>query len=438
MHLVHADSDDLCSRLSWSVRTRWLIGFALLTVTLVIYSLVSLRYPLVPPVIVSLCYLAVNTFYLWWLKRGRDLNLLIYIPVIVDAVIITMLVHYTGSLDSPFAWIYTLVIVASGVPGGRRTSLLCASLSIFLYGTTVGLEMLGMLGHVHVGFATHHIPDGFQNSRLVFTNLVVFGILFYFTGIVNGYLSDVAAARQRRLVEAYRHQEEIRRQSLLQVVSAQEAERKRISRELHDEAGQALSVLAFNLDQIEKSCQEESQLVRGQLARLKALASQTAEEINRLVFDLRPAILDDFGLLPAVRWFASTYGEGLKVRVHVLGEERRLGTEIETVLFRVIQEGLTNTLKHADASRVDITFRFKPTSVTVTIEDDGNGFDLAEVLTEGHRRGFGLIGMQERVDLIGGHVDLHSEIGRGTMVTITIPLPQRRVDLSEMAHFDRR
>jgi signal transduction histidine kinase len=206
---------------------------------------------------------------------------------------------------------------------------------------------------------------------------------------------------------------------LEKLISAQEDERRRIARELHDEAGQALTALILNLEMAE---QAEERADPAQLRRLRGIAEDTLAELRRLIYDLRPTILDDLGLAAAVRWYVkeSVEPQGLAVTMTIDGTDARLPHHLETAVFRIVQEALTNILKHAQAQRADVTIHLRPSDVRVRISDDGRGFDLSAVTTR-RDGGLGVMGMRERAELLGGRLEVSSG-PQGTTVEAVIPV----------------
>lgn len=219
------------------------------------------------------------------------------------------------------------------------------------------------------------------------------------------------------------HQQHIQllREQFSRVVKAQEDERQRVARELHDQAGQALTAIQFGLARLEKA--GDLAQARQEAAALRALTIQTMDEIRNLALDLRPSMLDDLGLIPALRQYLKDFGRrtGLATDLVVGGTPRRLLPELETNLFRVIQEALTNTAKHATATKVTVFLDWGQ-ELTVRVVDDGRGFDLERALHNTEKKSLGLFGMQERVALFGGRLSLQSQPGRGTVVEAEIPL----------------
>lgn len=228
------------------------------------------------------------------------------------------------------------------------------------------------------------------------------------------------AAERARLYEEVREKEALRGRLLEKLISAHEDERRRIARELHDEAGQALTALILNLQVAEQS---EKPLPPQQLARLRGIAEDTLAELRRMIYDLRPSILDDLGLAAAIRWYAKETIEpqGVRVTMSISGLNERLPSYIETAVFRIVQEALTNVLKHARATHVTVEVAQHDSRVQMVIIDDGHGFDLSSVST-GREGGMGLLGMRERAGLLGGTLTVHSQPGAGTRLEVAIPV----------------
>lgn len=211
-----------------------------------------------------------------------------------------------------------------------------------------------------------------------------------------------------------------------QILRAQEEERKRIARELHDETAQSLTSIVVSLEAVEQQFGADSmdeQLV-GRLRLTKEIAQRTLDETRRLMFDLRPSVLDDLGLVPALRWFISqrVLPRGLKADFQAAGLETRLPEELETALFRIMQEAITNCVKHARARSIQVQLTREDDQIVGVVADDGQGFHPVHVAGKPDKdRGLGLFGMQERAVLVGGTVQIESAPGRGTTVRITVP-----------------
>jgi signal transduction histidine kinase len=229
----------------------------------------------------------------------------------------------------------------------------------------------------------------------------------------------IAEAFAERAAIAIDLSERVAGDALRRVVEGQELERKRLARELHDETGQALTSILLGLRSIEDATRDNPQ-VRESVLALRELVVSTLHDVRRLAVELRPKALDDFGLVPALERLAETFAEQTEVDVHVqatLGEER-LDPEIETALYRIVQEALTNVVKHAQAQTISVVLTKKGDSVTALIEDDGQGFDPSQGVGDG----LGLLGMRERITLLRGRVAVESSEGSGTVVVVEVPI----------------
>ncbi len=227
-------------------------------------------------------------------------------------------------------------------------------------------------------------------------------------------LAEIFAARAAVAVSL---SERVARNTLRRVVEAQELERRRLARELHDETGQALTSILLGVKAIRASgSPAEAEVAE---AEVRAQIVQALQDVRALAVELRPAALDDFGLVAALERLAETFQErsGLETMVQANLADR-LPAEIETVLYRVVQEALTNVIKHADAEHVSIVLRSRASSVAVTIDDDGGGF-AADELREG---ALGLLGMRERLALVGGTLEVESSPGSGTTIAAEVPV----------------
>jgi len=209
-----------------------------------------------------------------------------------------------------------------------------------------------------------------------------------------------------------------------QVLAAQEDERKRIARELHDETAQALTALLIRLKILEKARTEAE--MRDQLDELRELTAVTLEAVRKLAVELRPTTLDDLGLLAALEAYTDSYRSRMTVPVtfnaHGFEDrDRRLPPQLELVLYRVVQEALTNVAKHANAHAIHVELSRGPFEVVATVVDDGDGFNVEEMMRS-RESGLGLFGMQERLALVRGQLVIDSAPGRGTRVNARVPL----------------
>lgn len=230
----------------------------------------------------------------------------------------------------------------------------------------------------------------------------------------------VDAERQRqRLVAELAKREELRGQLLERVLAAQEEERRRIARELHDEIGQALTALIVGLRLMEQES-DQPKAVLARTKELKLMTDNVLEGLHRLAMDLRPVSLDHLGLVAALRQYVDTYGKqyGLAIQLETVGlEGKRLSPEVETTLYRVVQEALTNVARHAQATRVGVLLERRGDQIVAFIEDDGVGFAADQVLA-GQNGRLGLYGMRERVEMLGGTLSVESAPGKGTIVFV--------------------
>jgi len=210
----------------------------------------------------------------------------------------------------------------------------------------------------------------------------------------------------------------VARDALRRVVSGQELERRRLARELHDETGQALTSILLGLRAVEESGTPDE--MSRAASHLRELVVGTLQDVRRLAVQLRPKALDDFGLVAAVEHFVQTFSEATAIGVDLEAQlgDKRLPGEVETTLYRIVQEALTNIVKHAEASRVSILLVRGSGSATVVIEDDGQGFDPAELREDA----MGIIGMRERVELHDGRLTVESTPGSGATLVAEVPL----------------
>ena len=228
-------------------------------------------------------------------------------------------------------------------------------------------------------------------------------------------LAETFAARAAAAVDL---SERVASDALRRVVSAQELERQRLARELHDETGQALTSILLGLKSFEDAASPED--VAAATSELRELVVSTLQDVRRLALELRPKALDDFGLVSALERLIETFREQTGIQVDLeprLGNER-LPPDVETTLYRITQEALTNVVKHARAKRVSIVLTRRDGSVTAVIEDDGRGFGERQTDEDG----LGLLGMSERIALVDGRLNVESSPGSGTTLSIEVPV----------------
>lgn len=235
---------------------------------------------------------------------------------------------------------------------------------------------------------------------------------------------DLSAVSAALMQTVDRLEREARRYSS-RLLTSIEDERRRIGRELHDETSQALAATLINLDLVEKGLGECPTDVRQRAAISRELIGHTMEQLKLLIYDLRPVMLDDLGLIPALRWYIRTHlgGTDLIVDVDFEGAEERLADDTETALYRIAQESLANVVKHAGATRVAVRLETHPGYASFAVHDDGIGFDPDEVLADmGERYGLGLLSIRERAELLGGTLNIVSGHDGGTHLYVVVPL----------------
>jgi signal transduction histidine kinase len=252
----------------------------------------------------------------------------------------------------------------------------------------------------------------------------------------------IADLQQARLEES-QAREVMRAELFRRVVAAQEAERQRIARDLHDETGQSLTAIGMGLRGLSGSLGAQNKDAFATLHKLETLTADALRELERLISDLRPSHLDDLGLSATLRWYAGRIQEHvpIKIRVDIAGEEPELDDAMKITIFRIIQESLNNIIKHAHASNANIHLRFEDKNVRIHVRDNGTGFDLERVKqSRTNRPVLGLAGMEERAALLEGTVSIQSRPGFGTEVEVLIPYHQARAgfhSLEEASNDDK-
>ena len=208
----------------------------------------------------------------------------------------------------------------------------------------------------------------------------------------------------------------------LKIIEAQEDERKRLSREIHDGPAQMMANVMMRSDLIEKIYKERSASEAiSEIRNMKKMVRSALYEVRRIIYDLRPMALDDLGLVPTLKKYLLTieeYHKTTRIQFTNIGEDKRLPSKYEVALFRMIQESVQNALKHAGASLIQVKLEIMTDQVMVVIKDEGKGFDINEKKDES----FGIIGIRERVELLEGEMTIHSKIGTGTLIIIQVPL----------------
>lgn len=238
-------------------------------------------------------------------------------------------------------------------------------------------------------------------------------VLEYLSGDLNQVTRILESAKNRQLIG-------------LKIILAQEEERKRMAREIHDGPAQTLANLVLRTEIAERMLmKQEFQLVQEELMELKSQVRSGLEEIRKIIFNLRPMALDDLGLVPTLRKFVQDFEEKTKIRAvfETAGRELRMPSAMEAAVYRLVQEAFSNALKHASPTYVSLEIKFYPKRILITIQDNGVGFDVEQTMARSKKNShYGLIGMNERVELLNGKMDIQSARGQGTKISISIPV----------------
>lgn len=264
-------------------------------------------------------------------------------------------------------------------------------------------ELGDAIERVHSGQI--NIPDSLKNYKDPDIRRLVIAIDSMLSRMAN-YTSQLQAISER-------------------AINAQEEERVRIARSLHDDTAQSISMLIIHLERLGTFIPADRPDITRYIADAQNVATKLLENLRKIIWDLRPSILDDLGLISAIRWFARTNLEKTGVKVDFSASEvMRLPSPFKTMLFRIAQEAISNILRHANASRVSIRLWTSDAHIWLEVRDDGRGFDI-EKTTDGavDRKQLGLLGIQERVSLVGGEVKVESIPGSGTCLLVHVPLP---------------
>jgi signal transduction histidine kinase len=239
------------------------------------------------------------------------------------------------------------------------------------------------------------------------------------------------AVENAQLYSELELKEQMQTELLQRIISIQEAERLRVARELHDVSSQALATIAVRLEALATPLGTNAGDTQTQLEVIKSLLASTTRELHELVYDLRPSLLDDLGLPAALRSYArsSLDAAGIEVHLEVVGQERSLPPQAEIALFRIVQEAIANVVRHAQAESTYISLEFNENGITVQVEDDGVGFDLAQGFgSTTPKQSMGLLGMKERTEWLGGTLTIDTKPGGGTRVAVEVPADWEQTD----------
>ncbi|WP_169084572.1 sensor histidine kinase [Paenibacillus sp. PL91] len=255
-----------------------------------------------------------------------------------------------------------------------------------------------------------NVENSIERAETIASQINV--VLEYLAGDLNQVTRIIESAKTRQLLG-------------LKIILAQEEERKRIAREIHDGPAQSLANIVLRTEIAERMLiKQEFVMVQEELVDLKGQVRSGLEEIRKIIFNLRPMALDDLGLVPTLRKFTQDFEEKTKIHTvfELIGKEVRMPSAMEAAIYRLVQEAFTNALKHASASHVLLEINYQPQQISIVIQDNGVGFH-SELIEQdaSHNAHFGLVGMRERIELIEGRMDIDSNPGRGTKIMIDIP-----------------
>ena len=219
-------------------------------------------------------------------------------------------------------------------------------------------------------------------------------------------------------------QAKIKQEFGIRIIAAQEEERKRLSREIHDGPAQMMANVLMRSGLIERTYREKGvEAAIKELSDLKVTVRNALSEVRRIIYDLRPMALDDLGIVPTLKKYLSTvmdYNPGLVIHFLTIGQERRISSEHEVAIFRLVQECVTNALKHGKPKEINVKLEWLKGDINIVVKDDGIGFDREN----GKEQSFGIIGMRERIELLEGQMQIHSVMDKGTTLLFKIPFPE--------------
>jgi signal transduction histidine kinase len=397
---------------------------------------------------------AFGSFLLAYTETSRRLILLI--PIGLETIWVFGLYKFLGHYSDLALWeiVDTWTRYTLAIPSALLTSIgLIAQQRAFRrsglirFGqdalwAAVAFGWYGLFGQLFT-HATPLFPSNILNEAL-FANIFGFPIQF-FRALMAGAAAvfvirflhafqaetdaKIAQLQQEQLIESQKRESQ-RGELFRRVVGAQEAERQRIARDLHDETGQSLTAIGMGLRGLSSKIKSQNKDSLGTLQKLETLTADSLKELQRLISDLRPSHLDDLGLSAALRWYTNRIHEdtSINIRIDFLGDEQEMDDAIKITIFRIIQESLNNIIKHSQADHVNIHLGYEPKKVRINVRDNGVGFDLETVKMERSRRpSLGLAGMEERAALLDGTVSVQSRPGYGTEVEAVIPYRKKEV-----------
>ena len=238
-------------------------------------------------------------------------------------------------------------------------------------------------------------------------------------GVVLSFLSGGLRDINTKISELQKAQD-----MALSIIKAQEEERKRVAREIHDGPAQSMANIVMRAEFCLKLLDMSPEKVRDELISLQNIVRISLMDVRKIIFDLRPMVLDDLGLAPAIKRYLSNYKEqyGLQIEFLYFGQQSRLESSMEVAIFRIVQEIVSNIHKHACAKSSVVKIEMLDKKMNIQVRDDGKGFNMDKVMANKEREGYGLIGMKERVQLLNGEINIATAPGKGTSISISVPL----------------
>ena len=354
----------------------------------------------------------------------------------------------TSQIRTIAADVYTRYALA--IPGAlltvwgliiQRRKFIQAGMSSFGRDVILAAIAFGLYGGIGQLFASPSIifPSSFLNSEVF---LRLFGFPVQVFRAVTATMAAIFITRSLRAfeVESSRHIEELRNEQVAEqqrlealraellhrTVIAQESERQRIARELHDETGQTLTALGMGLRGMSETISTNRNRAIEQANQLEKLAMEGVEELQRMVSGLHPPQLDDLGLLAALRWYTNDISTRFGITINIVnhGGKPKLSSDVRAVVFRIAQEAINNIVRHANANCIDIQLDYTEDNIYLRVEDNGQGFNTDVVLKKkpGKPTAWGLLGMVERAALVGGTCNIFSHPGKGTLIEVNVPI----------------
>lgn len=380
-----------------------------------------------------LAYTVANCLLVIPQRRQAMTPAVVWIDIIVNLLPMAIAAHWSGGVYSPILAVFVIKIgnygliysVQTGIHSLIATAVFAAALWLF-EGTGLGSSVV-----------IDDVPPLVrQQLSLIFGGLLFVvgcvGALRFFRELADreARLARALAEQERLYLQSLKDQEHLRELSR-RVVQVGETTMQRVSHELHDDLGQALTAVKMDLGRIDRQLPSDSQL-RGQIQETREQVGLVLQSVRNLSQLLRPAVLDDLGLVPAMQSYVTRFAErtGIAVTLSAPQVETRLPQPIEVALYRVMQEALTNVARHAAARRVDVRLAFDSGSAILRVKDDGCGFDIQSYLLESTpKHGMGVVGMRERAEVYGGDLKIQSAPGEGTEVELRIPMTPMTVPM---------